>query len=618
VSDLAQTLVLQKWFLTFALLDGVNYPTQHQVEFSFVESDCPDPDGLLPALRATVSREVRLTDLLIEIGHNLLLRTRYGGNEVFLSDGRTHVVAVLGTPDALDDDWFCSDFCLLHKVFGGTAKTEAYLTCVNLKEFVMEHGPLKHGHPNKAPRKIVFDKGSEEFYVQHDPSILGDAFLEAVRTTSANAMPGERILVIIVAHGQRYTGDIYLGLNSEKSKRRTVSRLEVEASLAYAPNGVQITIISTACFSGLWILPLQNPLQEASILAATTDEAPSFSSPLSNDSGFMRGGFFSDAISQEFTGLAVQRSVLGTGYQEPLYERSAVPQLQRAISVGDLGASSQLLEPPTGQFPAFCRRLQGRFANHPLVRPPQFSFSDHDRKLPAAAVLGGNNELTTLFRAEGVLSLKPEDPFVVVGLGVENIYKTGGDSPKKAASYGNAAWYMFEKAILIEGHPEDNAIVRMGWQLKDGKLSIEKQEKLWKILVWRFGRDSWAECIVRKFCRNFPPISSWRDDFRQEKSSVFGSILSKVNKDPPITLSAVSYTRPVRYIQAAAHQEGITPARLEECLSDGVVAPSQRPPIPPRSSSLQACTQRVYNVGNWSSVSLVESFGSSMSLNSSA
>jgi hypothetical protein len=47
-----------------------------------------------------------LTDLLIDIGHNLLLRTRYGGNEIFVPDDRTHVVAVLDPESAGDGKIF--------------------------------------------------------------------------------------------------------------------------------------------------------------------------------------------------------------------------------------------------------------------------------------------------------------------------------------------------------------------------------------------------------------------------------------------------------------------------------------------------------------------------------
>lgn len=60
--------------------------------------------------------------------------------------------------------------------------------------------------------------------------------------------------MVIVAHGQKFTGDVYLGLDTDTLENHTVSRTEIEASLA-SPNGVDITIISTACFSGLWILP---------------------------------------------------------------------------------------------------------------------------------------------------------------------------------------------------------------------------------------------------------------------------------------------------------------------------------------------------------------------------
>jgi len=136
-----------------------------------------------------------------------------------------------------------------------------------------------------------------------------------------------------------------------------------------------------------------------------------------------------------------------------------------------------------------------------------------------------------------------------------------------STSYGNAARHMLAKTIITEGHPEDNPVARMAKLLARGQLPPRGQEKLWRILVWRFSRDAWAEAIVKVFCSNIPPISTWTGDFESDEGEIlFASVLSEVNQDPPPYLPAASYSRPLRYIRAAAWESGITPNQLRACI----------------------------------------------------
>ena len=75
-----------------------------------------------------------------------------------------------------------------------------------------------------------------------------------LRTAAANASRGVRIVFLIVAHGLRINGGILVGTR-HNGKQRRVSRAQIGSWLAGAPKGVEFTIITTACFSGLWAVP---------------------------------------------------------------------------------------------------------------------------------------------------------------------------------------------------------------------------------------------------------------------------------------------------------------------------------------------------------------------------
>jgi hypothetical protein len=539
----------ERLLLMFSLLESESYPKAHRIHFCFLDNGNNDPDGLLTALES-MPTAMRLPHLLVEIGEILLLRTRYGAGEVFKPDDRTHLISVFGSVDAGEDDWFASDFCLLQTALGGTAKTETHLACVDLKKFVTEHGPLLHGPPGRQ-RKVVFDQNSEVFYTQYLKNDLAEEFLKAIRLVSSNALAGERIVIVIVAHGESAQGNVYIGSNI-RGKRIRVTRSQIEACLSNATAGVQITIVVTSCFSGFWTILYGRP---------TVD----------------------------------------TAGKKP----------QRAVSIGDLGKTTQLVNRPFSQFEAFCQRIATRFNNHKIAKVPQFRVGESDRTLSASAVLGGNEELSTILRVEGILTLRPEDPFTCIGIGVENTYKAGGGDDvhmgSSSASFGRAALYMAEKAqaALIEGHPHDNHLIRQIRQLKRGALTVEQEQKLWKLLVWRSVRDAWAESIVRKFNTNFPSISVWKDEYSQNDGR-FGAVLMDFSKDPSWELSSAPYSRPDTYIRTAAEDAGISPAQLRICLSgQGKLATNQRPPIRPRTSSLSGTT--LYNMGNWSSLSMSSS-----------
>jgi hypothetical protein len=124
-------------------------------------------------------------------------------------------------------------------------------------------------------------------------------FLRSITVAAQQAAPGERIL----AHGQSDTGRVTIG-RALNSSNIIVSRESVEACLASTPAGIEITIINSACYSGLLAVLFPKVNGEATVLAPSTPEIKAWSSLMSASNSF-RGGSLAAAVADEFALSAV-------------------------------------------------------------------------------------------------------------------------------------------------------------------------------------------------------------------------------------------------------------------------------------------------------------------------
>ena len=177
---------------------------------------------------------------------------RYGATQYYEPTASTRLIAVLGAVHPEDDDWLVADFCLLHQMFGGVATNEQWLasTSCRLPEVIEATGKdILHGiDTNGSPRRVVFGRGDTEFCTYQEPNKLKDSFLALTKEEAEKARAGEAVVIIIVSHGSE-DGDIVLGGTDFE---HFTTREELESTLSAAAAGVQISIINTACFSGLW------------------------------------------------------------------------------------------------------------------------------------------------------------------------------------------------------------------------------------------------------------------------------------------------------------------------------------------------------------------------------
>jgi hypothetical protein len=101
---------------------------------------------------------------------------------------------------------------------------------------------------------VIYDDTFKDFTTLVPKISMAHHFLESLQTTAQHAVCGDRIVVVIVAHGN----DSVVAIGSEY-----VSRDALESSFAGINDGVSITIITTACVSGIWAVPFTNSITKA-------------------------------------------------------------------------------------------------------------------------------------------------------------------------------------------------------------------------------------------------------------------------------------------------------------------------------------------------------------------
>ncbi|TDL24953.1 hypothetical protein BD410DRAFT_69567 [Rickenella mellea] len=338
-----------------------------------------------------------ITEVVKSVETMLTGHTRYGGSTLPIPDEKTTVVAVLGSSMLLEDDWLASDYCLLHGALGGTARKEIWLACEELPEYSKKILPLVHDS------HVAFDDTVKAFTTFIDQTDLARSFLDRLEDASLNAASGDKILVVIVAHEQQESEFLEIG-NS------FVSRDAVELAFAGTADGVEITIVVTSCFSGIWAVPFDNP--KSSALAGSTKEAPYYALAAS---GYCRGGRFTQTVVDGFSKL---RDRVASSDDSESWTYLFASPLERIIPIEDFISKtphSILAE----YFQSYVKRVIKSahrvqwLAAVVSCAPEMYTIEDL-----RSEVLGGRDELSTLFRIVSLLELPREATFSCIPLAV--------------------------------------------------------------------------------------------------------------------------------------------------------------------------------------------------------
>jgi hypothetical protein len=468
---------------------------------------------------------------------------------------KTYVVSVLGSANFVDDDWFLADYCLLHKALGGTAKQEVWLTCSDICGFVKKYGPVRHGCPYHKPRRVVHDDSSDTFTQFVDPSRLADKFIKCLQSTAHEAISGEQILVIMIGHGS-YLGDVELGSSF-------VSRDMVELALAGMREGVEVTIVTTACYSGLWAIPFENG--QATVLSAGGGPNVSYSFPTS-ESGCNWGGFFAEVVVDELSSVA-QGLRISSGPDLPVPTFGSM--ITQTISIPDInsGATDNIA------FKPYVAQVITRLRNQ-RTTPAAVSFSGRSEVGQTVEVLGGSGNLSTLLRVGAVLDLPREAEFSSGGLAASNLF------PQHKTARVNENIHAAHARILLEewsgrtpGSSQmsrNTSISKLAKRLERGILDDEGCKLLGQRLLGRFRCDEEAQRIVNhlyfKFKKHAPDITFWDEESVGYPKNGFDRRYGSILKHLCIEV----YDKPAHFVAQSAMDCGATVADVERIINCGV------------------------------------------------
>ncbi|RYC55114.1 hypothetical protein CHU98_g11094 [Xylaria longipes] len=270
--------------------------------------------------------------------------------------------------DPAIDGWVLSDFYAFNYLFKGIGSGQKWLTAADPYDVLKRNGKhgevLLHGNPYQD-RKVVL---SEDLIAAKElvkPIVVKQndmvqRFLKEAKEVSELAKKKNVPLVLLVfCHG---LPGYELMLDTNKGLSATTLKGHLEP-------GAQVTLITTACYSGGWVI---NPDFNNTAIAAAGMDEPSISQPLSDSLGRVCGSVFASSFIKTLASTA-----------SPLIESTTQGWPAVARGMRDSQASSELQpESPNEQqtltYNAFCRavwdsckQLTRLYSDHSL------SFSAH-------------------------------------------------------------------------------------------------------------------------------------------------------------------------------------------------------------------------------------------------
>ncbi|KAJ5983223.1 hypothetical protein N7481_005322 [Penicillium waksmanii] len=169
-----------------------------------------------------------------------------------------------------------TDFVMISKRFIADGLNPACISSTNLQDITNVYGPFLFGREDLRDRIQIYDdeEAMTPFYQLEDRSLKLPT-LDWVRSTSAQVRAGDRIIIVLIGHGN---SDGYIELNPQHGPVEFLAKAEMLAALSVLPRDVRLLIINEACFSGKWatMAPDLGPERDVLIETSTTFGERSF------------------------------------------------------------------------------------------------------------------------------------------------------------------------------------------------------------------------------------------------------------------------------------------------------------------------------------------------------
>ena len=247
----------------------------------------------------------------------------------------SYILAVVSTPvsDLPSDDWFLSDFYAFNYLFNGLGSEQKWLTVADPRAVLKKIGRryeesygemLLHGNPYQD-RRVVLSEDLLNNKQLTPPTIvkkgtLTDRFLEEAKASSEAARKKDVPLVILAfCHG---IPNQLLMLDNKHGLSATILK-------GYLEPGTQVTFITTACYSGGWVV---NPDFRDTVIAAAAEKRVSIAWTQSDSLGRTCGSIFVssliDTLTSTTTPLIEQTKESGSGEAGATQRKQISSELQ--------------------------------------------------------------------------------------------------------------------------------------------------------------------------------------------------------------------------------------------------------------------------------------------------
>lgn len=144
-----------------------------------------------------------------------------------------------------------TDFVAISKKFMADGLDHTCLSGTDLYITTLTYGPLLFGRDDLRKRTEVYNvtEATNPFYRLVGAEGLKEPIIRWIRNVSHRAKAGDRIIIVLIGHGQTDTANVVL--NSRYGKKY-LTKTEISASLSTLPDNVLIMLVNEACFSGSW------------------------------------------------------------------------------------------------------------------------------------------------------------------------------------------------------------------------------------------------------------------------------------------------------------------------------------------------------------------------------
>ncbi|KAJ7748511.1 hypothetical protein DFH07DRAFT_1035803 [Mycena maculata] len=503
-----------------------------------------------------------------------------------VADQKTRIIAVLGPSKLADDtnEWMASDFCLLYHTLGGCSASEKWITSRNLHKHAEEMGKLLH-RPSKEPRKVVLDETTPVFYalVQDVHKVFEKSLREAVAQAKAN----ECLIVIVCAHGERVTGSLQLG-----DRESTMARMRSILCQAKTPT----TIITTACYSGLWAVPYRRRNTSTGMVttfAATTTPNPSYTLPASQSDCIVGGKFVSR--EEQFAQPVNDPEGDSARTLPALCPEDRAEKIIDLLTFRSITAASAAQE----KFSDFAGAVRKNLlqARHPSSA---LHLASSDMNSSANTMLGLQDQVALLYRLSALKELPRLANYATLPLAVQQLEPrvlTGGADVGLVKNRGEEYFRRYCRPFDPDLTAPRDLRIAMAWR-KVERLGDEARSQLLSELNVRIELDDGANRLAtyiaffgrRRTVKDSPSIRDWDEDKYSMANMAnlglfFLKLQTRFRPDWRKILGCVSggpvYDRPAAFLACVAYDHGYTTAEGVKLVVDSYFRLHQSPSLSP-------------------------------------